>query len=154
MALAIAVAALNRERAGAGGVGEAEERRARALAAAMVAWAEGQAAQLMTTPAAADDGREVGRPPRHNFCFKCGAALHSAATFCADCGVKLPREGDTEVPAALSHLVHRTHTHTRNSRVRVSCRVVCGVRVVCRVVCAVCARVCGVCSRGVSARRG
>lgn len=95
MALAIAVAALNRERAGAGGVGEAEERRARALAAAMVAWAEGQAAQLMT-PAAADDGREVGRPPRHNFCFKCGAALHSAATFCADCGVKLPREGDTE----------------------------------------------------------
>ncbi|ELR15032.1 uncharacterized protein ACA1_213090, partial [Acanthamoeba castellanii str. Neff] len=94
MALAIAVAALNRERAGAG-VGEAEERRARALAAAMVAWAEGQAAQLMTTPAT-DDGREVGRPPRHNFCFKCGAALHSAATFCADCGVKLPREGDTE----------------------------------------------------------
>ena len=126
--MAAAVAALNGERASGGG--EAEERRARALAAAMVAWAEGQAAQLTT----ADDGREVGRPPRHNFCFKCGAALHSAATFCADCGVKLPREGDTEVPADRALISSTAHAH--NSRVCrvVSCRV-CGV---CRAVCAVC----------------
>jgi hypothetical protein len=92
MALAIAKAALDKESAGQQrGGGGGDEARARAMAAAMVAWVEGQA-QLKT-----DDGREIGRPPKHNFCFKCGAALHSTATFCADCGLKLPREGDTEV---------------------------------------------------------
>jgi hypothetical protein len=98
MALAIALAALKKEKENEkemnkkpqGGEGE-EREKARAMAAAMVAWIEGQLAE----------GREAGRPPKNNFCFKCGAALHSTATFCADCGVKLPREGDTEVQPIL-----------------------------------------------------
>jgi len=96
MSLALAKAVIKKRgmlKPGSGSGSTAGGDDARELAAAMLVWLEDQL-----------DEREGGggggggqRVPKNKYCHKCGHALHSAATFCANCGFKLPREGDLEV---------------------------------------------------------
>lgn len=96
MAVTIALSAIRKQRSAdeRGRASLDEVKRAEELASAMMTWIQAQVSSR-------DHGQETGRPPRNNFCFKCGAALHSMATYCADCGVRTPREGDTEVRVSL-----------------------------------------------------